>query len=58
MQQEKEIEELELLRSDALIHDWSAVRLAVAIVRTWDARRSRAEAALARCKERKKRQRD
>ena len=54
MQQEKALAELELFRSDARIDDWGAVRLATALMVTWDKRRVQAEGALARCKERAK----
>ncbi len=52
VQQEKLIAEEALLRSEMRIHDWRAVRLAVALVHTWDAQYARAEAALEQCKKR------
>ncbi len=54
IQQEKTLAELELFRSDARIYDWGAVRVATALMLTWDKRRVQAEDALARCKKRAK----
>ncbi len=44
--------ELDVLRSDARIYDWGAIRFAEAIMRCWDSRCAQAEGALERCKER------
>ncbi|MGZ4847107.1 MAG: hypothetical protein ACXV2B_04515 [Halobacteriota archaeon] len=42
--------ELDVLKSDARIYDWGAVRLAEAMVRCWDTRCTQAENTLERCK--------
>ncbi len=52
VQQEKASAESALLRSDAHIYDWGAVRLAEALMRCWDSRCAHAEDALERCKQR------
>ncbi len=46
--------ELNILRSNERIYDWSMVRLAEAVARCWDVRCALAEEALARCTEREK----
>ncbi len=55
VQRENASAESALLRSEAHIYDWRAVRLAEAMAHCWDKRCVQAEDALARCKERRKR---
>ncbi|MGZ4903784.1 MAG: hypothetical protein ACXVIG_04385 [Halobacteriota archaeon] len=50
VQHETALAELDVLRSDARIFDWGAVRFAETLMRCWDSRCAQAEDALQRCK--------
>lgn len=50
VQHETALAELDVLRSDARIYDWGAVRFAETLMRCWDSRCAQAEGALERCK--------
>ncbi len=57
LQQEKVKAESALLRSNASMYDWSAVRRATRLVKCWGRRYAQAEDALAGCREKEERQR-
>ncbi len=54
VQYETSLAELDVLRSNARIYDWGAVRFAETLMRCWDSRCSQAENALERCRKRTK----
>ena len=56
LQQEKAKAESALLRLNASIYDWSAMRRATRLMQCWGGRCAQAEEALARCREKEKRQ--
>ncbi len=53
-QHEAALAELDVLRANARIYDWGAVRFAETLMRCWDSRCAQAENALERCKERER----
>ncbi|MGZ4902883.1 MAG: hypothetical protein ACXV3U_08670 [Halobacteriota archaeon] len=55
MQQETALAKANLLKSDARIHDWRAVRFAETLMRYWDERSAQAETALEQRKNGKRR---
>ncbi len=50
VQHEAALAELDVLRSDARIYDWGAVRFAETLRHCWDSRCTQAQDALERCK--------
>lgn len=54
VQHEMALAEFDMLRSDARIFDWGAIRFAETLRRCWDSRCAQAEGALARYKERER----